>query len=271
MSFVIEKTKKRMLTSLVEHGKNCLVTGATGSGKTTLAIEIAEEMGMNPLVINVGATQDARSSLIGYWTLENGNTTFQEADFLKGLQEPNTLIILDELSRGSDDAYNIIFPVLDFRRDIRIDEKGDDRVIKVDPSVRFMATANVGLEYSSTRSIDRALQDRFLVFNLPYINGAKLKTYIKKTHDKELADKCGNLVKMYDYSHTMFGQNKITTRLSTRCVLDVLPLVNDFSMSEILDNVLLSVFQQDSSSIINDANILREYADSLGVYDKNEG
>jgi hypothetical protein len=42
-------------------------------------------------------------------------------------------------------------------------------------------------------------------------------------------------------------------------------------MSEILDNVLLSVFQQDSSSIINDANILREYADSLGVYDKNEG
>ena len=268
MSFVIEETKKEMLNSLVKNGKNCLITGATGSGKTTLAIAIAEEMGMTPLVVNVGATQDARSSLIGYWTLEDGNTTFQEADFLKGLQTPNTLIILDELSRGSDDAYNIIFPVLDFRRDIRIDEKGDDRVVKVDPSVRFMATANVGLEYSSTRSIDRALQDRFLVFNLPYITGKNLKGYIKESHGKEVADGASNLIKMYDYSHTMFSQNKISTRLSTRCVLDVLPLVGQFNMSDILDNVLLSVFQQDSSSIINDANILREYADSLGVYTK---
>ena len=33
-----------------------------------------------------------------------------------------------------------------------------------------------------------------------------------------------------------------------------------------LDTVVLSVFEQDSSSIVNDANILREYADSLGVY-----
>ncbi len=62
--FVINNTKKEMLTTLVNSGKNCLITGATGAGKTTLCFDVAEELGMNPVVINCGSTQDARSSLL---------------------------------------------------------------------------------------------------------------------------------------------------------------------------------------------------------------
>ena len=40
--FVINETKKEMLNSLVESGKNCLITGPTGTGKTTLCLEVAE-------------------------------------------------------------------------------------------------------------------------------------------------------------------------------------------------------------------------------------
>ena len=264
--FVINKTKKSILTEMVNQKQNVLITGATGTGKTTLAIEIAEELNLEPVVINCGSTQDARSSLIGYFTLDNGSTKFQEADFLKAIQKPNTLVILDELSRGSADAYNIIFPILDFRQNIRVDEKDDNRIVNVAKGVRFMATANVGLEYSSTRSIDRALQDRFAIFNLEYIKGRSLKTYIKKTISSEVADRCGDLLKLYDYSHKMFDQAKLSTRISTRAVLMVAELTKTFELKDILDNVILSMFKQDSSNILNDANILREYADSLGVY-----
>tara|TARA_R110000744_G_scaffold15182_2_gene42650 strand:- start:1971 stop:2945 length:975 start_codon:yes stop_codon:yes gene_type:complete len=265
-NFVIDSTKKEIMSTLIKGGKSCLITGATGAGKTTFCYSLAEELKMNPVVINCGSTQDARTSLLGYFTLEDGNTKFQESDFLKAIQKPNTLIILDELSRASDDAYNIIFPILDFRRNIRVDEMAEGHEVEVDSTVRFIATANVGIEYSATRTIDRALQDRFMIFNLPYMTKKEMKSYITKQYDKETAVAVEPLLEIYAYTHKMFGESKISSRLSTRAVLDCLPLVTTFSMKDIMETVILSQFSQDSSSIINDANIIREYADSIGIY-----
>ena len=139
----------------------------------------------------------------------------------------------------------------------------------MDDSVRFIATANIGMEYSATRSLDRALQDRFMTFNLPYITGEQMSGYIDDS--MELTDKDEEMVNLlaqvYDYSHTLFGKGKIGTRISTRSILDVMSLVKGgFKMRDILDHAILSQYEQDSSTIVNDANVLREYADSLGVY-----
>jgi MoxR-like ATPase len=267
--FVIDDTKKQMLATLISSGKNCLITGATGCGKTTLCLDIANELGMNPLVVNMGSTQDARTSLIGYHTLEDGNTNFQLSDFIKGIQTPNTLIILDELSRASDDAFNIIFPLLDFRKDIRVEElsNGSGETIMVDESVRFVATANIGLDYSSARSLDRALKDRFIPFHLDYIKGKELTKYITTLYNGEISKKAKPLVQVYDYSHQQYKDSKISSQISTRMVLECVPLMETFSLKDILNNVLLSMYEEDSCSVINDANIIREYADSLGMFD----
>lgn len=266
--FVIDDTKKQMLATLIQSGKNCLLTGSTGCGKTTLCLEIASELGMNPVVINMGSTQDARTSLIGYHTLEDGNTRFQVSDFINAVQTPNTLIILDELSRASDDAYNIIFPLLDFRKDIRIEELSDGKgeTIQVDPSVRFVATANIGLDYSSARAIDRALKDRFIPFHLDYINGKQLKKYITSMYDGETSKAVKPLLDVYDYSHQQYKESKISSMISTRMVLECVPLIKSFSLKDILNNVLLAMYEEDSCSVVNDANIIREYADSLGMF-----
>ena len=70
-----------------------------------------------------------------------------------------------------------------------------------------------------------------------------------------------------NYSHNLFGKGKIGTRISTRSVIDTLSLIKaDFGVRDILDHAILSQYEQDSSTIVNDANILREYADSIGVY-----
>ena len=64
-NFVIDNTKKEILTTLIKGGKSCLITGATGAGKTTFCYSLADELNMNPVVINCGSTQDARTSLLG--------------------------------------------------------------------------------------------------------------------------------------------------------------------------------------------------------------
>jgi nitric oxide reductase NorQ protein len=274
MKFVIDETKDKMIHSLIKGGKNVMLTGATGAGKTTYCQKLADDLNMECKVINCGSTQDARTSLLGFFTLEDGNTKFTPSDFIKAIQKENTLIVLDELSRASDDAFNILFPILDYRREISIEEQeGNSRKVKVADGVRFIATANIGLEYSSTRSLDRALQDRFMTFNLPYITGSQMTDFIKDTHeitshDSKMIDV---LAQVYDYSHNLFGKGKIGTRISTRSVIDTISLVKDgFEMRDILDHAILSQYEQDSSTIVNDANIIREFADSLGVYLKED-
>ena len=274
MKFVIDETKDKMIHSLIKGGKNVMLTGATGAGKTTYCFEIANDLDMNCEVINCGSTQDARTSLLGFFQLKDGNTEFTPSSFIKAIQTKNTLIVLDELSRASDDAFNILFPVLDHRREISIEEEnGDSRKVKVAKGVRFIATANIGLEYSSTRTLDRALQDRFMTFNLPYITGEQMVDYIKDTESELTSDNklmLNTLSQVYDYSHNLFGKGKIGTRISTRSVIDTLSLIKaDFGVRDILDHAILSQYEQDSSTIVNDANILREYADSIGVYNSN--
>jgi len=272
MKFVIDETKDKMIHSLIKGGKNVMLTGATGAGKTTYCFEVASNLGMNCEVVNCGSTQDARTSLLGFFQLKDGNTEFTPSNFIKAIQTKNTLIVLDELSRASDDAFNILFPILDHRREISIEEEnGDSRKVKVADGVRFIATANIGLEYSSTRTLDRALQDRFMTFNLPYITGEQMVEFIGQSHEltKDDSMMVNTLSQVYDYSHSLFGKGKIGTRISTRSIIDTVSLVKDgFSVRDILDHAILSQYEQDSSTIVNDANILREFADSIGVYAK---
>jgi len=53
-------------------------------------------------------------------------------------------------------------------------------------------------------------------------------------------------------------------------VLECVPLMEQFSLKDILNNVLLAMYEEDSCSVVNDANIIREYADSIGVFDSEK-
>jgi len=153
---------------------------------------------------------------------------------------------------------------------VRVEELADGSggTIKVDPSVRFVATANIGLDYSSARALDRALKDRFIPFHLDYITGKQLKKYITSLHDGEVSKNMKPLLDIYDYSHQQYKDSKISSQISTRMVLECVPLLDAFKIPDILNHVLLAMYEEDSCSIINDANIIREFADSLGVYEE---
>lgn len=158
----------------VVRGKNMLVTGPSGCGKTLLynALKVALGKEDKFFYINLGSTQDPRSTLVGnthFKRDENGagGTYVALSYFAKAIQVPGAIVLLDEVSRAHPDAINILIPVLDAtQRYLRVDEKEDSPTIKVAPGVSFIGTANIGSEYTATRTMDRALLDRFVIFEM---------------------------------------------------------------------------------------------------------
>jgi MoxR-like ATPase len=163
--FVISDLYWKMLVRNVVTGSNIMMTGPAGTGKTMVVEQVAKVLKRPIFKINLGATQDPRSALIGNVQYQEGRGTyFIESGFAKAIQTPGTIVLLDEFSRANHEAANILMTVLDAeQRYVRLDEEENTRVIKVAPGVCFIATANIGNEFTGTRTIDRAMMDRFAV------------------------------------------------------------------------------------------------------------
>ena len=148
------------------------MTGAAGCGKTMAAKALVNSLDRPDFYFNLGATQDPRATLIGNVHFDkNKGTYFSESLFVKAIQTENAVILLDELSRAHPDAWNILMTVLDYgQRYLRLDEQNGQQTMKVANGVTFIATANIGNEYTSTRQLDKALMDRFTIVEMDLLN-----------------------------------------------------------------------------------------------------
>tara|TARA_R100000951_G_scaffold29255_1_gene25356 strand:+ start:454 stop:1083 length:630 start_codon:yes stop_codon:yes gene_type:complete len=83
-------------------GKNIMMTGPAGCGKTMAAKALVSALDRPDFYFNLGATQDPRATLVGntHFSKETG-TYFSEALFVKAIQTPNAVILLDELIKSS--------------------------------------------------------------------------------------------------------------------------------------------------------------------------
>ena len=179
--FYIDKLKWKFLVRNIEKGKNIMMTGPSGCGKTDATFKAARALDREVIYFNLGATQDPRSTLIGntHYNKDTG-TYFSESLFVSAIQKENTVILLDELSRAHPEAWNILMTVLDpIQRYLRLDEKDNSPTIKVANGVSFIATANIGMEYTATRVIDRAILDRFALIEMEPLSEENEFTLLK--------------------------------------------------------------------------------------------
>jgi len=218
-------------------GKNIMMTGPAGCGKTMAAKSLVNALDRPEFYFNLGATQDPRSTLIGntHFSKEDG-TYFTESEFVRAIQTENAVILLDELSRAHPEAWNILMTVLDQgQRYLRLDEADGSPIVKVAKGVCFIATANIGNEYTSTRVIDRAMLDRFTIIEMEMLGGTaekELLTMLYPNLDKEAIDIIGNIVG--DTRTEMLTENpRISTAISTRASVELASLVYDgFTVEE---------------------------------------
>jgi MoxR-like ATPase len=169
--FMDELKWKYLLRSAVR-GKNIMMTGPTGCGKTLAAQSLVKSLNRPDFYFNLGATQDPRATLIGNTHFDKvKGTFFSESAFVKAIKTPNSIILLDELSRAHPEAWNILMTVLDAgQRYLRLDEAEGSPIVKVASGVTFIATANIGNDYTSTRIMDRAMMDRFVQIEMDLLD-----------------------------------------------------------------------------------------------------
>ena len=246
----IEELKWKYLLRSAVRGKNILMTGPTGCGKTLAAQSLVKSLKRPDFYFNLGATQDARATLIGntHFNKENG-TFFSESAFVKAIKTPNAIILLDELSRAHPEAANILMTVLDAgQRYLRLDEAEGSPIIKVASGVTFIATANIGGEYTATRVMDRALMDRFVQIEMDLLDKenelALLKFKFPEADEyslnalAEIADTTRQLIKT--------DASKISTIVSTRVNVEAAGLIYDgFSLFEAANIAILPYFSND--------------------------
>lgn len=247
--FMDELKWKYLLRSAVR-GRNIMMTGPTGCGKTLAAQSLVRALNRPDFYFNLGATQDPRATLIGNTHFDKTKGTFfSESAFVKAIKTPNSIILLDELSRAHPEAWNILMTVLDAgQRYLRLDEAEGSPVVKVANGVTFIATANIGNEYTSTRVMDRAMMDRFVTIEMDLLDMKSeydlLKTIYFEADDyslnalAEIAATTRDLVKT--------DTSKISTMISTRTNVEAAGLIYDgFTLMEAADIALLPYFSND--------------------------
>jgi MoxR-like ATPase len=221
----------------VIRGENLLIQGDSGFGKTYLATTLAEVFDRPLFRFNLGATQDARSYLVGNTFFDPTRGTYvEESYFVKAIKTPFAIVLLDEVSRAHPDAHNILMTVLDkTQRYLRLDEHPDTPTIDVADGVTFIGTANVGTEYTATRTIDRAFLDRWSILIMPHLTGEQeLELLTDLFPDLPVEDRVAiSEIAVSTRDEVKKDSPKIDTVISTRATVELASLMNDgFNLRE---------------------------------------
>jgi len=244
-------------------GKNILLTGPSGCGKSQTAFAAADAMGRELFYINLGATQDPRGALIGntHYAKDAG-TFFSESAFVRAIQTPNTVILLDEVSRAHPEAWNILMTVLDPKqRYLRLDEAVGTPIIKVAEGVSFIGTANVGSEFTSTRVLDRALMDRFSMVEVPYLSAkeeAQLIEYLYPNLKGSVFPLAIASIASTTRDEVRSESSRISTAVSTRVSLEMAELLADgFTLPEAAE-VTIYPFYSDQGGLNSERTFIKQ-------------
>jgi len=246
--FIISDLKWKYLTFCIEKSKNLMFVGPSGTGKTQVVYKVAEALDRRVFYFNLGSTQDVRSALIGNTYFKEG-TYFEESAFVSAIKTPNAVVLLDEISRANPEAWNILMPVLDVNlRKLRLDEKENSPTIDVANGVSFIATANIGFEYTSTRILDKALADRFNIVEMDVLDKEQeMQLLFMKFPDIQAADNeilCDISDKIKKECSS--SNPKISSIISTRTLLEAAEMkINGFSIEDIAQLIIYPQYPND--------------------------
>jgi gas vesicle protein GvpN len=159
------------------------IVGPTGCGKTALALSVAAARDQPVVWIN-GDELLTTESLVGE---RSGKAQYKERDnYVRGVMKKKSIIrdrwvdnplsvavqngatlVYNEFSRTKPTAHNVLLSVFEEGVLDRPGQRGEDRIVDVDPEFRAIFTSN-STEYAGVHRPQDALLDRFIGVHLDY-------------------------------------------------------------------------------------------------------
>ncbi len=157
--------------------------GPSGTGKTTLALHVAAQLG-RPVMLIIGdeefATSDLTGGRYGYryrrvvdhfvhsvLKLEEDATQRWVDNRLTTACREGFVLVYDEFTRSRPEANNVLLSVLEERLLVLPAASREDTYIKVHPAFRAIFTSNPR-EYAGVHEAQDALSDRLVTMDLDY-------------------------------------------------------------------------------------------------------
>ncbi|MHA6250837.1 ATP-binding protein [Oceanobacillus sp. CAU 1775] len=204
-------------------GKNILLKGPTGAGKTRFAETLSELFQQPMFSVNCSVDLDAES-LLGFKTLAyEGNK--QIIEFIPGpvtkAMKAGTFLYIDEVNMAKPETLPLINGVLDYRRTVT--NPFTNEIITAENGFGVIAAINEG--YIGTVPLNEALKNRFIVIDVPYIEGEQLTELIRTTTNLKDETMIKLFVKLSTDLITAVFQGKLPEEAaSIRALLDACDL-----------------------------------------------
>ncbi|MFC0302612.1 AAA family ATPase [Virgibacillus soli] len=162
--------------TILSMGKNLLLKGPTGAGKTKFAETLSNLFHQPMYSVNCSVDLDAES-LMGFKTLTYQDEK-QVIDFIPGpvtnAMNHGTFLYIDEINMAKPETLPLINGVLDYRRTVTNPFTND--IVTAKKGFNVIAAINEG--YIGTVPLNEALKNRFIILDVPYIEGDQLKQLI---------------------------------------------------------------------------------------------
>lgn len=171
-------------------GKNILIDGPVGVGKTTIALVIASYL--NRTIIRIDGDERYTEQKLAGWfdpplVISKGYTSdaFIHGPLSKAMID-GAVLLINELNRMPEGTQNVLLTAMD-ERIIQIPKFG-----KIEASQGFMIIATQNPEeYIGTSQLSEALRDRFVCITLFYQSEEEEKEIVKlrsRTDDERIID-----------------------------------------------------------------------------------
>ncbi|MGP4073312.1 AAA family ATPase [Piscibacillus sp. B03] len=241
----------------IAQGKNILLKGPTGSGKTKLAETLSALFNQPLFSVNCSVDLDVES-FVGFKTIDykDGN---QVIDFVPGplvqAMKNGHFLYIDEINMAKPETLPVINGVLDYRR--QITNPLTNEVLTAKEGFNVIAAINEG--YIGTTRLNEALKNRFIVIDVSYLQGEQLKDLIKNQTNLNDDKLINQFVQLSQDLISATEQGKVSEdAASIRALLDACDLSEMIPPKRAIQRAITDKLEDD-----REKDVVRNLADML--------
>lgn len=244
----------------INEGKCDLLTGHTGTGKTSLIQQIAARTGHPTIRVNLNG-QTTPSDFVGHYVARGGATEWIDGALPSAMRNGYWLIV-DEIDFGEAEILSVLNSVLEPNGGLTLAEK-DHEIIVPHPDFRIFATANtVGCMseyrnlYIGTNSLNEAFLDRWRVYLVPYLPADKEAEVLCAAVPRMTVRITEVLVKVANMVREGFEKEELSCTFSLRRLIDWTEMLlrhQDGGPIKAAENTLFSKVSKDDAEVIRGA------------------